>query len=295
MAFRTVLVPLDGSPLSEQALPAAVAVAERSGARLVLLEVAVASIATRVDQASGQPRTVDLAAQYLAAIADRLRGQAEVDSVERHGEPGDEIVAESRRQGADLIVMSTHGRSGLGRWLYGSVADHVLGHASIPILLVPAVTDHTWPGAGERALRILVAVDGSDASRPVAEAAGELAAGRGAELLLLGVTTSGASGSPGRGDEPPAGEDRNDRRRTFLEGIAEPLRQRGLQVDVLVASGRAGATIEAVAAERGMDVIALARHGGRGPLGRALGGVAGDVVRRARQPLLLVSPGLATS
>ncbi len=56
----------------------------------------------------------------------------------RFGQPADEIIAYAAKSGCDLIVMSTHGRSGIGRWVYGSVADKVLRSSSIPVLLVRA-------------------------------------------------------------------------------------------------------------------------------------------------------------
>jgi nucleotide-binding universal stress UspA family protein len=139
--YRTILVPLDESPLGERALPYAVVLARRSGARLVLLEVAVANVVTRNDPETGRPYTVDLAAQYLAGVAARVGEGVATETVQLRGETGPAIVAESERRGADLIAVSTHGRSGLGRWLFGSVAEHVVRHARVPVLLVPAAAE----------------------------------------------------------------------------------------------------------------------------------------------------------
>src|ERR1051326_3917222 len=79
------------------------------------------------------------------------------------GEPTDEILEQVRSARADLVVMATHGRSGLGRWLYGSVADEVLRRASVPIFLVPPGSYEPW--SADRAPRILVPLDGSQLSQ----------------------------------------------------------------------------------------------------------------------------------
>jgi nucleotide-binding universal stress UspA family protein len=134
--YRTILVPLDESPLGERALPYAVSLARRSGARLVLLEVPVANVELRDDPQTGRPYFVDLAAQYLAGTAGRVGDGVAAETVQRRGDPGAAIVAESGRRGVDLIAMSTRGRSGLGRWLFGSVADAVLRRARVPVLTV---------------------------------------------------------------------------------------------------------------------------------------------------------------
>ncbi len=305
--YRTILVPLDESPLGERALPYAAVLAQRSGARLILLEVAVANIVTRNDPQTGQPYTVDLAAQYLSGVAARLKAGVAVETIERRGEAGDEIVAESRRQRADLIVMSTHESPGIGRWLYGSVADHVLRHARVPVLVVPATADRamgaapdasgggvplTLAGAG-RASRILLALDGSELSLSALGAASDLATVLGASLHLLRIAEplgeqagGGATGALNAPPDPGAELAAKD----YLEDVAVTLRQRGHEVRVAVDSGPVAAAIAGYAREQMMDVIVMATHG-RGGLARLVSGsVATETLRLSPVPLLLLRP-----
>jgi nucleotide-binding universal stress UspA family protein len=281
--YQTILVPLDGSPLGERALPYAVALGERSGARLLLVEVAIASVVTRNDPRTGEPHAIDLVEEYLAAVAGRIAGRVTVETLKTRGEPGNEIVRLAERRRADLIAMSTHGRSGIGRWLYGSVAEHVLLHARVPVLLVPSTSEHPWPDPdGGQAPRILVALDGSTAAFGAVGAAGDLAQALGASVLLLRVL---AGGDVAAADLDAA--------RAYLEETAGPLRHRGHRVEAAVAQGPPAATIAAFARDRGADVVALATRG-RGALGLpVLGSVASEMVHRAQVPLLLVRAATA--
>ena len=142
---RTILVPLDGSALAERALPYAEALARPGGGRLVLVRAVpylarpagdkpFATLAAARDAAAAEAR------EYLDCAAARLgeRGIAAEVAVP-YEEEADAILAEAQRAGADLIAMATHGRGGLGRWLYGSVAAEVLASTSLPILLI-----RTW-------------------------------------------------------------------------------------------------------------------------------------------------------
>src|SRR5262249_17349291 len=130
--YKLVLVTLDGSELAEAIVPIASQIAGPLDLEMVLLRV-VQPITPMVDETARRVIVDDLegrrerAAAYLAAFADELsahgiRAQTEV----RYGNPEDEIVQAAHDVGADLIAMTTHGRSGLGRLLFGSVAEAVL-------------------------------------------------------------------------------------------------------------------------------------------------------------------------
>ena len=93
------------------------------------------------------------AREYLASVAADLRGRGvRVTTDARHGDPVTELVAAARETGADLIAMTTHGRSGLGRLLFGSVAEAVLRQAEIPVLMMRLTRA---PGVSRRA-RVMV-------------------------------------------------------------------------------------------------------------------------------------------
>ncbi len=140
MKIDKLLVPLDGSGLAEQALTKALEVAESGKTTLLLLRAAEASAWPGVDPTDEQVRVVHEAEEYLNAVQERLadKGIRKVETSVWYGRPAAAIVEAARVGGADLIVMTTHGRSGLGRLILGSVAEAVLRGTSTPIMLLRA-------------------------------------------------------------------------------------------------------------------------------------------------------------
>lgn len=140
MKIDRLLVPLDGSPLAEQALTKALDVAEGGKTTLLLLRAAEASTWPGVDPTDEQIRVVQEAEEYLSAVQARLaaKGIRKVETSVWYGPPASAITEAARVADADLIVMTTHGRSGLGRLILGSVAEAVLRGTSTPILLLRA-------------------------------------------------------------------------------------------------------------------------------------------------------------
>lgn len=140
MTPRKILVPLDGSPLAESALADAVDIAVRHGAALVLLRAAYATALPAVDPVDAQVAVVREAEAYLADVAARARaaGVKDVETSVWYAAAADAIVEAVRMRDVDLIVMSTHGRTGLNRLMLGSVAECVLRSTNIPILMLRA-------------------------------------------------------------------------------------------------------------------------------------------------------------
>lgn len=167
--IQTILIPLEGSTFSERALPVGLELARTLHARLVLVCVAeagraaewnftdedrqaiseqyahvheeehVLSTDTRmVERIQGQVRAVDEAERYLQSIAARITEPGiQVEIAVPYGAPAEEILKEIEIRFADLVVMSTHGRSGVSRLIGGSVTIGVLAHSPVPVLLVP--------------------------------------------------------------------------------------------------------------------------------------------------------------
>jgi nucleotide-binding universal stress UspA family protein len=138
MKLGKILVPLDGSALAESAIPKAVELArEAPAASVMLLRAAEAPILTG-DPIEAQIAAVREAEDYLDAVTARLKedGLDDVTTSVWYGPPAPAIVEAAHVAKADLIVMSTHGRSGLGRLLMGSVAESVLRGTRVPILLL---------------------------------------------------------------------------------------------------------------------------------------------------------------
>ena len=153
MKLDTILVPLDGSQLAESALPKAIELCQGPGARVLLVRATEAHRLPGVDLTDAQVEVVSEAEAYLGQVAERLRAQGigKVETSVWYGPAPYAIVEGARLHQADLIVMTTHGRSGLGRLILGSVAESVLRGTTTPILLLraPEAPLAPLPGPGE--------------------------------------------------------------------------------------------------------------------------------------------------
>lgn len=149
--YDPIVLALDGSHLAETAIPHGVELARRFGTRLILLRV-VTPIVGPDDFAYGpNPYTYQhlleaetkAAQTYVDVKARELRNQdVRAESVVRQGEPASTVLDYAAEAGAKLLVLATHGRTGMARWVFGSVADRVLRNAPCPVLLVRvAATD----------------------------------------------------------------------------------------------------------------------------------------------------------
>ncbi len=141
MRVQTVLVPLDGSAVAEAALPMAEEVLrDNSDATLVLMRATSVMALPVIDPVEAEVAAVREAEAYLEKVAARMRerGIRQVVTSVWYGSAATSIVEAARARKADLIVMCTHGRSGIGRLVLGSVAESVVRGTSTPILLVRA-------------------------------------------------------------------------------------------------------------------------------------------------------------
>ncbi|HMU93676.1 MAG TPA: universal stress protein [Anaerolineales bacterium] len=140
--YKKILVPLDGSPLAEAVLPHAQALAKSEGAEIVLLSVPVTPSYDYLERTPGLASQIIESAEreteaYLKAEVEKLTGEGmKVSGVMREGPIPEMILKVAEEVHADMIAMSTHGRSGIQRWLMGSVADRVVHHAHIPVMLI---------------------------------------------------------------------------------------------------------------------------------------------------------------
>lgn len=140
--YKKILVPLDGSTLAEAALPHAEAIAKSEDAEIILLRVPIfpasgffasePSLAVKIHEQE-QAEAVN----YINAKMQELKkAHIKVSVVTQDGAVPDTILAVAEETHADMIAMSTHGRTGVKRWLMGSVADKVVHHAHIPVMLI---------------------------------------------------------------------------------------------------------------------------------------------------------------
>jgi nucleotide-binding universal stress UspA family protein len=287
--MKTILVPLDGSDLAARAVPFAATLAARGKSSLLLLR-AVNTLAAPTESA-GQA-LVDEAQQALDATAAALAADGLAVTtrvVDRQAESA--ILEATADENVALIVMSTHGRGGLGRFIYGSVADTVLRHAPVPVLTVPPHGLSKWPTDGR--VKILVPLDGSDLSRQAVGPACELADALGGSLLLGSVVTFPSYSMYAEGYvfvDPDPGSGMLADTRQYLEAVAAGLRTESRPVEVCATYGSPYFGITSMAREAGVGLIVMASHG-RGGMSRALlGSVATATLRQSDVPIVLVRP-----
>jgi len=275
--FRSILAPLDFSDLSALALGYANAMAQRCDARLTLL---YANTFSPPPYFTGHDVST-LEQQFRASFAEaeaslrRFAGEtlgAAGAALEAHvveGPPADTILAFAARSGSDLIAMGTHGRSGINRWMLGSVAERVLRASRVPVL---TVRPGKGTGGPKEIRHILCPVNDSTSARQALATATNLAACFGARVTVVHVKEDGTKDSIA----------------DLCSWIAEN-RRASCDVREVVRQGDAATEIISAAAEAECDLTVIgARH-------RAffdstvLGTTTVRVVRHARCPVLTIA------
>ncbi len=277
-----ILVPLDGSRLAEAILPMARALARDYKADLLLVRVL-----RPLGSAEAEVEAQEDAEAYLRAVAGRLHARGlPVTWKVWYDEPARAIADAARYNDVGLIVMSTHGRGGVNRLLFGSVAETLVRQAPVPVLLVRG--ELSWqPGDLGK---ILVPLDGSELSEAVLPIVERLAGPFDFAVELLRAIepippyaaaelTSSITEDIGRVEREDA--------ETYLAKVAAPLEAKGCRVKSMVALAPAVDAILRAAQEGRVGLIAMTTHG-RSGIGRLLlGSVAERVLRTAPAPVLL--------
>lgn len=299
--FERILVPLDGSPRAELVLSQVGRLLRREDSEILLLRsVDVPStLAGRIDVARARREERGEAQRYLHDLARRFADQgAKVHGRVVEGPPAEAILEAARTEGATLIAMSTHGRSGVARWVMGSVAEKVVRASDLPVLLVRSfrrspqgdlepVTPQELPFR-----RILVPTDGSAESLAVVGPAEKLGLLFGSQVVLLHVQVPyippagvypGMEGAyiPQPPPPPPEKDPATDK-------AAERFAHAGLKVTRVTTVGDPAAEIVDHSHAAGVDLIAMATHGRSGLSRWMLGSVAERVIRSSGVPLLVV-------
>ncbi len=300
--FRQLLVPLDHSPLAEQALGPAFALANASHAKIDLVEVHEPVPLGAPDDAPLNPSEPEKDEAYLEALVARFGAgmpTAPTHAVVR-GEPSTQICRRAHAIDADLIVMTSHGRTGLGRAWSGSVADAVIRHCAVPVLMERPVEDGPADGAPRPIHRILVPLDGSALAAEILPPAARLARCMGAQIVLLRVVPNVpiVSADPSvpfafdvLAQDAAATALLVDEARQQLSDVRRMLNEwriDSVESHVTVSDSPAPEII-ATAARCNADVIAMSTSG-RGASRLIIGSVADKVIRGTRVPLLLFHP-----
>ena len=302
--YRSILVPLDGSAFSEQALTVARSIARATDAKLTLVRAWDPSsyrfdseLAPPFLDAEAHDRAV--ATKYLDAVASRLRSAGETANVSVvAGRAADAIRECATMIAADLIVMTTHGLTGWSRAWLGSVADAVVRTVSIPVLLWRPVETPDATRAGLFA-HILIPLDGSAASQQILTHAAELGRIGGARYTLVRVVRPVpipvhpyAYAAPAWQTDHAATEQVVSQARNELTATADRLKLRcpGASVDVDVRlDERTGNAIVEAARDHKADLVALTTHARRG-VRLVLGSSADKVLRGTDGAVLVLHP-----
>lgn len=299
--FERILIPLDGSPRAEVILSLVARILRREDAEILLLRVVdVPAAVGRVSLAEIRTQERDAAQTYIHDVARRFSGSgAKVHGRVAEGSPAEAILDVARSEGATLIAMSTHGRTGLARWALGSVAEKVARASEVPVLLVRSFrrksTGDLEPVVPQEIpfKRMLFATDGSPTSTAALGPAEKFAQLYGSSVLVLHVEAPVLPPSavlPGMEVAlptpiaPPTPSEQDE----VTAKPAARFGQAGLQATRLTTVGEPAGEILDLSINRGMDLIALGTHGRSGLARWALGSVAERVLRSTEVPLLLV-------
>jgi len=287
-AFHSILVPVDGSTLAEVAIPYALAVAERARSRVQFVFVY---------QDSFTLEPVELAWQYLLRLTAKARERLgdSVSSALLHGPVAATLVKQARKIGADLVIMTTHGRGGLERAWLGSVTDQLIRRVGIPLLVLQPCEDGSAPEFEPS--EILVPLDGSTLAETALQPAAALARLWDAELTLVQIVyplpiVAEPAVPAAQGSDQELTALARESAEEYVRQAAERLRSSGVKASGLALMGTdmPAHQLRELALPGRVSLIAMATHGRGGIRRFILGSVADKLVRTAEVPVLVVPP-----
>ena len=299
--YTRMLIPLDGSKTAENVLPYGRILARTFQIPVELMEVLdIAGIASHV--AAEKARRLDTVVtegersseQYLKKIASSFSGVNVGCTVER-GRPEDVIVEKAAADKTTLIAMATHGRTGMSRWLLGSIAEKVLRATTNPLLLVRASEEALTEG--EAVLRsIIVPLDGSELAESVLPTAVKFARLFNVGMVLFRTYELPASAYYGRENHLPNYEELKNRvkeqAQDYLDKRIEAIKAEGVQrVSSVLIEGSGPNEIIDYARKTPNALITMCTHGRSGVKRWVLGSVTEKVVRHSGDPVLVMRGG----
>ena len=291
--FKSALVPLDGSQLAEDILPFA-----REFARRYCMEVTLFHVC---DPGGNDDRMMCQA--YVDHRADSYKGadgNLPVNSLAVTGKPAEEIIGHAKEKAYDFILMATHGRSGVGRWLLGSVAEKVMRASDIPVLVVRTGEHLDAAHAETLGNRLLVPLDGSqhaEACLPYVETIARQCGLANPRIVLMRVYEKPFVTA----DYPQPDWEEHVARvtgqfRKVVEDYLADVKKRlpsDLDVETVAIEGNPATEIVNYAKAHALGMIVMTTHG-NSPLAQwEFGSVADKVVRTAGSPVFLVPPEAA--
>lgn len=296
--FQRILVPLDGSELAERVLPYVRLLGKAADCHLSLLRIVdpvpldLRAIDHGLSHGEVFATRIEHARDSLEATATSLKQDGlQVSAEVVEGIPADHIVVEAATHPDTLIAMSTHGRSGISRWIMGSVTDKVLHATANPMLIVRS-------GEGQAAMEpdlrsAIVPLDGSSLSEQVLDHIVPIAKALGLKITLVqavpeGEERYGMVDHPGQYYEKMIQESYS-RAEQYLQGVNRQITLGGaLQIEEVIPQASPADAIIDIAHQTPLSLVAMTTHG-RSGVGRwVLGSVADKIVRHSGRPVLLI-------
>ena len=298
--YRNVLVPVDGSSFSREAVVQGLRIASQSGATLRLVRIGTPSMLSGGPEAVAMENATlrdlhaaELADLYSIAAECRAHSTVNVTASLQQGPIVDSLIGYAKRYQVDLIVMRSHARKGLARAWFGSVADALIRESGIPVLVVRPPSVATALESGFHFKRILVPLDGSALAEQSLEPAVTLARIDGASITLLRVITPSKVQRGAQLESPlgPAPASEVAEAQQYLSSLLTGPMNASVEVSrrVSIATDIPGTILE-IADGMEADLIAVATRG-RGTVARATGGSVSDrVMREAPISTMVVHP-----
>lgn len=297
--YTRILIPLDGSKTAEQVLPYARTLANKLKVPLELMGVIdIAEFAAHIsaEKARYLERIIEQgersSMEYLKGIANKFPGLTVNCTVEK-GTAAENIIDKAAGDKGTLITMATHGRSGINRFVLGSVAEKVLRATNNPLLLVRAA-DGAAPGEEARLTSVIVPLDGSELAESVLPAVTELAKKLGLEIVLFRAFNipygvyAGADGYYAMNFDQLIA-DIKDEATAYLEKKTEEIKGKGFEkISFLVKEGLSADEIISIGRQTPDNLIAMCTHGRSGVKRWVLGSVTETVVRHCGDPVLVI-------
>jgi nucleotide-binding universal stress UspA family protein len=289
MAYKKILVPLDGSELAEKALPYAKTIAKLKNSNVILFAVSLTIFVDRRDR---------LFASYVEVNAKELNEEGiKATAATSYGDVAEEILKYANNNKMDLIVMATHGYSGTKQWMFGSITQKVLYGTGIPVLLIKSKS----PQVSVEFKRILLPLDGSPFSESAFPYVVGLAKNTNKEILLLHICEPPIVPSYGsRPINPTWKKYRDDMwaeteklSTSYLKKTMAALKKKGIKVKsrvIKAQSGKVAKTIMQISEEENIDLIIIATQGRSGVSSWVYGSIANRIVEEFSQPILLIRP-----
>ena len=294
--YKRILVPLDGSDLAEQVLPYVLFISKDLQSKIDLLQILPPGLNRRKEGANGNSTAIkENAEAYLELIRKSLAelGMAVSCSI-KVGEPEQLIVEEAEKMPGTMVAMSTHGRTGVNRWLMGSITDKVL-HAYNNSLLIVRPRETSRLPQEIKLKTMIVSLGGSTQSEEVLPHSIALAKPRNLKVILLRVVPIPddyyryAEYPLIRSD--PAPHQTEQRARGYLDILALDLQRQGIScVEQRVLLGRPASVIVDIDRETPDNVVTMTTHGHSGFGRLLLGSVTNEVVRNCGSPVLVIVP-----